>query len=105
MTREKITETLNKIFGWCILLSLFAGALSFLGFCIALIMGGSSGEAFAIFLQKQYFPVIIRLTTVVICLGLAAMYTGKVQALSLTTDKDEAEQELEQIKKEQNNDN
>jgi len=97
MTRKSLAGRLNNIFGWCVLLALMAGALSFLGFLIALIIGGAGGEAFAVFLQKQYFPVLIRLTSVTIGIGLVAMYVGKEQALSLVSDKKDAERELAEI--------
>lgn len=99
MTRQKLAATLNTIFGWGVLLALIAGSLSFFGFLIALIMGGSGGEAFAVFLQKQYFRIVIQATSVIIGIGLIAMYVGGQQALSLTSEKDSAEQELEQIKR------
>lgn len=98
MTTKKVAQSLNQIFGWGVFLVLIAGALSFFGFLIALIMGGSGGEALAVFLQKKYFPVVIRVTSAVIGIGLVAMYVAKEQALSLTSDKKNAEAELEQIK-------
>lgn len=101
MTRQKLSQLLNSIFGWGVFLALIAGSLSFFGFVIALIMGGSGGEALAVYLQKQYFPVLIRITSIVIGIGLIAMYVGKEQALSLASEKESAEQELEQIKRAQ----
>lgn len=101
MTRKSFTDLLNKVFGWGILVALIAGALSFFGFCAALMMGGNAGEAFAKFIQKQYFPILIRFTSVVIGIGLLAMYAGKEQALSLVSDKQNAEEELAQIKRDQ----
>lgn len=101
MTRKKLSYLLNIIFGWGILLALIAGSLSFFGFLIALMIGNKSGEAFAVFLQKQYFPVLIRFASIIIGTGLAAMYVGKEQALSLVSDKQNAEQELAQIKSHQ----
>lgn len=98
MTRKNFAGLLNNIFGWGILMALIAGAMSFFGFLAALMMGGKGGETFAIFLQKQYFPLLIRFTSIIIGIGLLAMYAGKEQALSLVSDKQNAEQELAEIK-------
>lgn len=98
MTRKNLAGLLNNVFGWGILVALIAGAMSFFGFLAALMMGGKGGEAFSIFLQKQYFPLLIRFTSVMIGIGLLAMYAGKEQALSLVSDKQNAEQELAEIK-------
>ena len=101
MTRQKLAKQLNGIFGWGVLITIVAGSLTFFGFIIAMILGGAAGEALAVFIRKQYFPIVICATSVIIGVGLVAMYVGGEQALSLTSDKKEAEQELEQIKAEQ----
>jgi len=95
---KKIIEMLNKIFGWGIYISLLAGGLAFFGFLVAIIMGGPDAGRLAVFIQKQYFPVVIRIATITIGVGLVGMYLGKEQALSLVTDKREAEEEMAKIK-------
>lgn len=101
MNRKQLAKKLNTVFGWGVFLVVIAGALSFFGFIIALILGGESGEALAVFIKAQYFPKIITVTSVVIGIGLIAMYVGGESALSLITEKKEAEEELDQIKRDQ----
>lgn len=105
MTREKLANVLETIFGWGIYLCLIAGGLSFFGFLTGILMGGgegSSSEALAIFLQKQYFPIIIKCASITIGVGLATMYLKNEKALSLVSDKKEAEEELAAIKEQSN---
>ncbi|MDL2229626.1 hypothetical protein LJC14_05175 [Treponema sp. OttesenSCG-928-L16] len=96
--REKIAAIINKIFGWGIYLCLIAGGLTFFGFVIALIMGGDSGQALAVFLHKKYFPIVIRIASFVILGGLVGMYLNKQQALSMKTDKAEADEDIKEAK-------
>ncbi|NLM75225.1 MAG: hypothetical protein GX187_03930 [Clostridiaceae bacterium] len=101
MKREKIAEILKRIFGWGIFLTLIAGGLAFFGFLIALIIGGESATLISVFIHKKYFPIVIRIASATILLGLIAMYFGKLEALSLTADKKEADEELAAIKQAQ----
>ena len=71
---KKGSQILYQLFGWGAYISIFAGAACFFGFVIALIIGGGTGAALA--------------------LGLIGMYFGKEQALSMTADKKEAEEDL-----------
>lgn len=101
---KKAAKVLDTIFGWGIYLCLIAGGLAFFGFLVAVIMGGgaeSSAEALAVFIQKQYFPVVIKCAAITIGVGLIAMYLKKEDALSLKSDKKEAEEELAAIKNEE----
>lgn len=104
VNREKITEILNTIFGWGVFLATIAGGLAFFGFLIAIIIGGANATALSVFIHKQYFPVIIRIASATILIGLIAMYFGKVEALSLTADKKEADEKLAAIKQGQSAD-
>lgn len=75
--------------------SFFAGFLPLIPFVIAIIIGGSTGEAISVFLYKQYYPVVIIIGSVSIIIGLIAMYVGKLEGLSVkkvnTDDKDKKE--------------
>lgn len=93
------SEVLNKLFGIGLYISLFAGGLAFIGFLIAIIMGGSSAEAFAVAIQKQYFPIVIRVASLTIACGLVRMYINNDHALSLISDKKEHEDAMEKVKK------
>jgi hypothetical protein len=99
MNRTEIAALLNKIFGWGVYICLIAGGLAFFGFLAGIIIGGPSAEALAVFIQKKYFPVVIRATSITIGIGLIGMYFGKMQALSLAAEKQKADMELAEIKK------
>ena len=92
---KKISQMLYNLFGWGVYISVFAGALCFLGFVVALIMGGDTGAAIAVAIKSTCFPWLIKLTSVAVGLGLIGMYFGKEEALSIAADKKEAEEDLE----------
>ena len=92
---KKISQMLYNLFGWGVYISVFAGALCFLGFVVALIMGGDTGAAIAVTIKSTCFPWLIKLTSVAVGLGLIGMYFGKEEALSIAADKKEAEEDLE----------
>ena len=87
---KKGSQILYQLFGWGAYISIFAGAACFFGFVIALIIGGGTGAALAVMIKGTFFPIII----VSVALGLIGMYFGKEQALSMTADKKEAEEDL-----------
>lgn len=80
--REKLYNVLQKIYGVLMTVAFFGGVLPLVPFLIAIIIGGSSGEALALFLYKQYYPWVIALASIAVLVGLIAMYVGKKQALS-----------------------
>ena len=92
---KTISQMLYNLFGWGVYISVFAGALCFLGFVVALIMGGDTGAAIAVAIKSTCFPWLIKLTSVAVGLGLIGMYFGKEEALSIAADKKEAEEDLE----------
>lgn len=92
--RKKIFDILNKAYGILMSISFFGGVLPLIPFVIAMIIGGKTGEAIAVFLHKQYYPWVIIAGSVAIVLGLIAMYVGKLEGLSIkkvTAEKTEEE--------------
>lgn len=90
--REKIYIVMSKIYGVMMSIAFWGGLLPLLPFIVAIIIGGPSGEAIALFLYKQYYPWVIALASIAILFGLIAMYIGKKEALSsrsLSKDKKE----------------
>ena len=81
--RKKIFNTLNTLYQVLMTISFFAGFLPFIGFIVAIILGGDLGENIAIFLHKQYYPWVIILGSIAIVIGVIAMYVGKIEGLSL----------------------
>jgi hypothetical protein len=102
MKRNKFTEVLNTIFGWGIYCILIAGGLATFGFLIAIIIGGESATSLAVFIHKQYFPVVIRISSIIILIGLVNMYISNKHALSLVLDKQEADADIAAAKQQEN---
>ena len=72
--REKIYTFLNKLYGLMLTVSFFGGILPLIPFIVAIIIGGPTGEAIALFLYKQFYPWIIALATIAVLVGLVAHY-------------------------------
>jgi len=83
--REKIYKVLNKIYGVTMFAAFFGGVLPLIPFIIALIVGGTTGEAISTFLYNSYYPWVIALASIAVVIGLIAMYFGKQSALSTKT--------------------
>ena len=79
---KKLSNILKMIFGYGIMISLFAGGLTFFGYVAALIIGGKTATAICVFLYKSIIPVIIYLAVSMVLLGLVAMYLGGEVALT-----------------------
>lgn len=79
---NKIARVLKTIFGYGILTVLVLGGLSLLGFLVALLLGGTAGEALAVFLYRYFFTVLAYATAVLILLGLLSMYLAGESALT-----------------------
>lgn len=95
-TRKKIAVVLKKIFGWSIMICLFAGGLTFFGYLAALIIGGDTAAAICEFIYKKFIPVIIYTSNITILLGLVSLYIAGEKALTTsakkkTVHKDEGE--------------
>lgn len=79
---KKISAVLKTIFGYGIMICLFAGGLTFFGYVAALIIGGEAAAAICAFIYKTIIPYIIKLSTVMVLLGLVAMYLNGEMALT-----------------------
>ena len=84
-TLKKISEVCKLIFGYGIMITLFAGGLTFFGYLAAMVIGGETATAICVFIYKQIFPIIIYAANILILFGLVSMYLGGEMAL--TTDK------------------
>lgn len=79
---NKVSKVLSYVFGTGIFISLFAGGLTFFGFLAALIIGGETATEICTFISKSIFPVIIKISTVSVLLGIAVMYLRGQVALT-----------------------
>lgn len=84
---KKLSVILKKVFGYGIMITLFAGGLTFFGFIAALIIGGNMATALCSFMYDKFMPVIIYITSVTVLLGLLAMYLGGEMALTAESKK------------------
>ncbi|MBQ9467439.1 MAG: hypothetical protein IJU52_00325 [Clostridia bacterium] len=82
--REKlapVTKVCKLIFGYGIMVVLFAGGLTFFGYLAALIIGGETATAMCTVIYKKIVPVIVYASTVLILFGLITMYMAGEKAL------------------------
>ena len=79
---KKISSFLKTVFGYGIMIALFLGVIVFLGYVIALIIGGDVAAEICEFLYKRIVPVMIYLGTSMVLLGLLAMYFAGEKALT-----------------------
>ncbi len=78
-----ISKILLTVFSVGVLLTLLAGALAFVGFIAALIIGGEAATELCVFIHKTYFPYAIRVCSVAVGCGLIGMYFAKMKSLSM----------------------
>lgn len=73
---KKTSTVLKTIFGYGIMVCLFAGGMTFFGYVAALIIGGETATAICVFIYKQIIPLIVYASSILVFLGLLAMYLG-----------------------------
>ena len=79
--RETVAKILAYVYGVGITVSLFVGALSFVGYLVALIIGGSVAADICEVIYKQIYPVIIYVSSVSVLIGLVKMYVAGEKSL------------------------
>ena len=81
-TFKKISDVCKVIFGYGIMIVLFAGGLTFFGYLAALIIGGDAAAVICEVIYKKIVPVIIYATNILIIMGLLTMYLAGEKALT-----------------------
>lgn len=84
---KKISGICLGIFSIGVVVSLFAGGATLLGYVTALIIGGDVAPLICSFIFTKIFPVIIRVTSICVLFGLIGMYLNKTKALSVDSAK------------------
>ena len=79
---KKVSDVCKLIFGWGIMIVLFAGGLTFFGYVAALIIGGDTATAICTWIYKSFVPVMIYTSTILILFGLLTMYLAGEKALT-----------------------
>ena len=82
-TNEKICKVIGIIYGYGILISLFAGGLTFFGYVVAICIGGEVATKICEIIYKDIFPIIIIFASVMVVLGVIKMYLSGEVALSI----------------------
>ena len=81
-TLKKISDVFKLIFGYGIMIVLFAGGLTFFGYVVALIIGGETATTMCTWIYKSFVPVMIKTSTILILFGLLTMYLAGEKALT-----------------------
>ena len=79
---KKVSKVTKLIFGYGIMISLFAGGLTFVGYLVAMIIGGDVAAEMCRIIYKEIIPIIIYVATSMILLGLISMYLAGEFALT-----------------------
>lgn len=74
--RQKIANVLSIIFGIGIMIALFVGASSFLGYVAAFIIGGETATQICVFIYKTLYPILFYFSSGMVLLGLVKMYVA-----------------------------
>ena len=81
---KKLSDILLKIFAVGVLLTLLAGALTLIGYIVAMVIGGEVATQICVFIHKTFFPYVIRVTSIIVGVGLIGMYLSRIKALSIS---------------------
>lgn len=79
---KKIAEICKLIFGYGIMIVLFAGGLTFFGYVAALFIGGDTAALICHVIYKQIIPVIVKASTILVLFGLVCMYMSGEKSLT-----------------------
>lgn len=81
--KQKIIRFIEIVFGYGIVITLFAGGFSALGYIMALFVGGDGAAAICEFIYKKMYPVLVYTSTSLILLGMIKMYIAKDAAFEI----------------------
>ena len=62
------------IYGLGIYIALFAGALSFVGYIAAIIIGGETATDICRYIYKEIYPIVFQISSISVLIGLVKMY-------------------------------
>ena len=85
--KEKLIKFSEFVFGYGIMLSLFIGGFSFIGYVAAFIFGGHIAEIICSFIYKTIYPYLVYFTSVIVIIGIIKMYLCGETALKSSKNK------------------
>ena len=92
--RKNIESILTSIFSIGIMISIVGGAIIFLMYVAAVVLGGATGESMAVNASKVYMPYFIKAASIGTIAGLLLFYIKKDHLLSLeNTTKNEGQRD------------
>lgn len=83
---KKVSNIILWIFGIGVTLCVLAGGLSLLGFIVAMCIGGETATSMCVFIHKEYFPWVIKFTSIFTGFGLLGMYLTRKKSLTIAAD-------------------
>lgn len=81
---KKLSDKMKLIFGYGIMIALFAGGMTFFGYVAALILGGDAAVIICDVIYRKIIPVIVYATSYLVLLGLVSMYLAGEKTLTPT---------------------
>lgn len=82
---KKVAQALKLVYGYGILVALFLGGATVLGYIIAMILGGEIAVIICEFIYKKLFLCLILGADVVVLIGLLSMYISNEKAMIFNT--------------------
>lgn len=79
---KKISDKIKLFFGYGIMITLFAGGMTFFGYVAALILGGDCAVVICNVIYQKIIPVIVYTTSCLVLLGLVSMYLAGEKTLT-----------------------
>lgn len=80
---DKISNILGIIYGYGILITLFAGGFTFFGYVVAICIGGTTATEICNVIYKNIVPIIVTVASCMVVLGVIKMYLSGEVALSI----------------------
>ncbi len=80
--RQKIANVMAYIFGIGIMIALFVGALSVLGYIAAFIIGGEIATEICTFIYTKIYTVLFYFSSSVVLFGLLKMYVAGEKSMT-----------------------
>ena len=80
--RQKIANIMSYIYGIGIMIALFIGALSVLGYVAAFIFGGEVATEICTFIYKKIYTVLFYFSSSVVLIGLLKMYIAGEKSMT-----------------------
>lgn len=92
---KKLSDKFKVVFGYGIMITLFVGGLTFLGYIAALVVGGDAAVTICAVIFEKIIPVMVYVTTCLVLFGLLSMYMAG--EFALTTEKKNSKKNEKQI--------